>query len=56
MFAFVKVRKNPYHYYFELNRINIILDVEAGKTKKGLLKKTESHIIAKSEIIGLYKR
>jgi len=49
-------RGAPHHYHFKVYGLDVKLDVKAGITKKELLNKMEGHIIAKGEIVGLYKR
>jgi len=49
-------RGKPHHYHFKLYGLDIKIKAEEGITKKELLKKMEGHIIAKGELVGLYKR
>jgi len=45
-----------HHYHFKLYGLDKMLEVENNITKYELLKKMEGHIVAKGEIVGLYKR
>jgi len=45
-----------HHYHFKLYGLDKMLKVEENITKYELLKKMESHIVAKGEIVGLFKR
>jgi len=49
-------RGPAHHYHFKLYGLNTKLDAERGISKKELLKKMEGHIIAKGELVGIYKR
>ena len=49
-------RGAPHHYHFKVYWLDVKLDVKAGITKKELLNKMEGYIVAKGEIVGLYKR
>jgi len=46
-----------HHYYFKIYALDTILHhIESGATKEQLVKAMEGHIIAKGELMGLYKR
>ncbi len=46
----------PHRYFFKIFALDTQLNLPAGLTKKDLLTEMQEHIIAKDEIIGLYKR
>jgi len=47
----------PHHYYFRLYALDTILHhIESGATKERLEKAMEGHIVAKGELMGMYKR
>ena len=46
-----------HHYYFRIYALDTILHhIESGSTKEQLIKAMEGHIIAKGELMGMYKR
>ena len=45
-----------HRYFFKLYALDTRLNLGAGTTKNDLEKAMEGHILAKSELIGLYKR
>jgi Raf kinase inhibitor-like YbhB/YbcL family protein len=46
-----------HHYYFRIYALDTILHhIESGATKEQLMKAMEGHIIAKGELMGMYKR
>ena len=45
-----------HRYFFKLYALDTKLNLGAGTTKSNLEKAMEGHILAKSELIGLYKR
>jgi Raf kinase inhibitor-like YbhB/YbcL family protein len=45
-----------HHYHFKLYALDEMLETESGIDKYKLLEKMEGHILAKGEIVGLYKR
>ena len=45
-----------HHYHFKLYALDEMLETESNIDKYKLLKKMEGHILAKGEIVGLYKR
>ena len=46
-----------HHYYFRIYALDTILHhIESGATKEQLVKAMDGHIIAKGELMGLYKR
>lgn len=46
-----------HHYYFRIYALDSILHhVESGSTKEQLTKAMDGHIIAKGELMGIYKR
>ncbi len=46
----------PHRYFFKLYALDTMLNLEAGFTKKALLKAMEDHIIEEAQIIGKFKR
>ncbi|GAB4169152.1 MAG: YbhB/YbcL family Raf kinase inhibitor-like protein [Calditrichia bacterium] len=46
----------PHRYYFKLYALDTLTDFKAGLTKSELLNQIESHIIAKTELMGKYRR
>jgi hypothetical protein len=47
----------PHHYHFKLYALDTILHhLEPGATKNQLLNAMEGHIVAKGQLVGLYKR
>ena len=45
-----------HRYFFKLYALDIILNLPAGSTKKQIEAAMQNHILAKAELIGLYKR
>jgi Raf kinase inhibitor-like YbhB/YbcL family protein len=45
-----------HRYFFKLYALDTMLNLEAGLTKKALLKKIEGHVIEEAQIIGKFKR
>lgn len=45
-----------HRYFFKLYALDTTLDLEAGATKKELLKKMQGHILAEGQLMGKYKR
>ncbi len=45
-----------HHYHFKVYALDEMLDAESNIDKYRLLEKMEGHILAKGELIGLYKR
>jgi len=45
-----------HRYFFKVYALDALLDLDAGATKKELLKAMEGHIIAQGEVVGKYKR
>lgn len=46
----------PHRYFFKVYALDRLLDLPAGATKGALLKAMEGHILARAELVGLYKR
>lgn len=46
----------PHRYFFKVYALDGLLDLPAGATKGALLKAMEGHILARAELVGLYKR
>lgn len=46
----------PHRYFFKLYALDAVLNLEAGLTKKALLKAMEGHILEEAQIIGKFKR
>lgn len=45
-----------HRYYFKLYALDTEINLEAGATKKELLKAMEGHILAEGQLMGKYKR
>lgn len=45
-----------HRYYFKLYALDIMINLEAGATKKQLLKAMQGHILAEGQLMGKYKR
>lgn len=45
-----------HRYFFKLYALDTMLDLKQGTTKEELLKAMEHHILAQTELIGLYQR
>ncbi len=48
--------KTPHHYHFKLYGLDTKIETSALITKKELLVNIKDHVIAKGELVGLYKR
>lgn len=46
----------PHRYFFKLYALDTILPLKKGMTKDALLEAMEGHILAETELVGLYKR
>lgn len=46
----------PHRYYFKLYALDTMLSLKKGATKEDVLSAMEGHILAETEILGLYKR
>jgi len=46
----------PHRYFFKLYALDTMLNLEAGLTKKALLKAMEGHILEEAQIIGKFRR
>jgi hypothetical protein len=49
-------RGTPHHYRFTLYALDKSLDLAAGASKEQLLQAMEGHILAQSQLVGLYQR
>jgi Raf kinase inhibitor-like YbhB/YbcL family protein len=49
-------RGSVHHYHFKLYGLDKMLEVGENVTKDVLLKEIEGHVVAKGEIVGLFKR
>ena len=45
-----------HRYFFKVYALDTQLDLKSGSTKKDLEKAMEGHILAKGELVGLYRR
>ena len=45
-----------HRYYFKLYALDTLINLDAGITKKQLLKAMEGHILAEGQLMGKYKR
>ncbi len=45
-----------HRYYFTIYALDIKIDLDAGATKKQLLKAMEGHILAQGQLMGRYKK
>jgi Raf kinase inhibitor-like YbhB/YbcL family protein len=45
-----------HHYYFKLYALDTMLEADRNIDKYSLLDKMEGHMLAKGELVGLYKR
>jgi Raf kinase inhibitor-like YbhB/YbcL family protein len=45
-----------HHYYFKVYALDVMLEADRNIDKYDLLDKMEGHILAKGEIVGVYKR
>jgi hypothetical protein len=46
----------PHRYFFKVYALDKLLDLPAGTAKGALLKAMEGHVLARAELVGLYKR
>jgi Raf kinase inhibitor-like YbhB/YbcL family protein len=46
----------PHHYRFTLYALDTSLDLAAGASKEQVLQAMEGHILAQSQLIGVYQR
>jgi Raf kinase inhibitor-like YbhB/YbcL family protein len=46
----------PHHYHFRLYALDGVLDIPSGLTKNTVLSAMRGHVLAETEIVGLYKR
>jgi Raf kinase inhibitor-like YbhB/YbcL family protein len=46
----------PHHYHFEVFALDQMLDLRAGANREDLVKAMRGHVLAKGELVGLYKR
>ena len=46
----------PHHYHFEIFALDQMLNLRAGANREDLVKAMRGHVLAKGELIGLYKR
>ena len=46
----------PHHYHFEVFALDQMLDLRAGASREDLVKAMDGHVLAKGELIGLFKR
>ena len=46
----------PHHYHFKLYALDLVLPLKPGATKDELVKAIQGHILAQTEIVGLYGR
>lgn len=46
----------PHRYFFKVYALDAELDLQAGETKGALLKAMEGHVLARGELVGLFKR
>jgi Raf kinase inhibitor-like YbhB/YbcL family protein len=49
-------RGKPHHYHFTLYALDVAIDLEPGSNKAALLKAMEGHVIAQTELVGVYTR
>src|SRR5262245_26720610 len=49
-------RGGPHRYFFKLHALDTTLDLAPGATKQTLMKATEGHVLAVTELIGRYAR
>jgi Raf kinase inhibitor-like YbhB/YbcL family protein len=49
-------RGTIHHYHFKLYGLDKMLEAEKNITKRELLEKMEGHVVARGEIVGLFKR
>jgi Raf kinase inhibitor-like YbhB/YbcL family protein len=46
----------PHHYHFEIFALDKMLDLRAGANREDLVQAMSGHVLAKGELIGLFKR
>lgn len=46
----------PHRYFFKLYALDAVLDVPAGSSKDALEAEINKHLLAKTELIGMYQR
>lgn len=46
----------PHHYHFKLYALNTVLDVPSHMTRRAIEAAMKGHVLAETEIVGLYKR
>ena len=46
----------PHHYHFEVFALDQTLDLHAGASREDLVKAMHGHVLAKGELVGLFKR
>jgi Raf kinase inhibitor-like YbhB/YbcL family protein len=46
----------PHHYHFEVFALDQVLDLRAGANREDLVTAMRGHVLAKGELIGLFKR
>jgi Raf kinase inhibitor-like YbhB/YbcL family protein len=46
----------PHHYHFEVFALDQMLDLRAGANREDLIKAMRGHVLAKGELIGVFKR
>lgn len=49
-------RDSSHHYYFRLYALDTTLEAMEGATRKQVLNRIQDHILAQTELIGLYAR
>jgi Raf kinase inhibitor-like YbhB/YbcL family protein len=47
---------STHRYFFKLYALDTVLDLEAGASKKQVLQAMEGHILAQTEVMGVYSR
>jgi hypothetical protein len=46
----------PHRYRFRLYALDIVLDLNAGASKKQLLQAMQGHLLAQCELVGIFER
>jgi Raf kinase inhibitor-like YbhB/YbcL family protein len=46
----------PHHYHFQIFALDQMLDLPAGASREDLVKTMRGHVLAKGELVGLFKR
>lgn len=49
-------RGSTHHYYFRLYALDTTLETMEGATRKQILNRIQDHVLAQTELIGLYAR